>query len=134
MNTAVLPSSSYFNASGRGFNDVAALGYHILTYQGGNIEITGGTSASGPIFAALLALLNDVQLNQGKSPLGFVNPWLYQTASSNPLAFNSIISGDNKCRESGEECCDEGFVAQPGWNPLTGIGTPVYSLLKDSLP
>jgi len=134
LDSAVLPPSSYFNSSGRGFNDVGALGYHILTYQGGNIQITGGTSASGPIFAGVLALLNDVQLNQGKSPLGFVNPWLYQTAADNPSTFNSVISGDNKCRESGQECCDDGFVAQAGWNPLTGLGTPVFTLLKAALP
>lgn len=96
--------------------------------------MTGGTSASGPIFAGILALLNDVQLNKGSSPLGFVNPWLYQTYASNPYAFNSILSGDNKCRESGDQCCDDGFVAQAGWNPLTGLGTPVFSTLKDNLP
>ena len=134
LDTAVLPPSSYFNSSGRGFNDVGALGYHILTYQGGNIHVTGGTSASGPIFAAVLALLNDVQLNQNKAPLGFANPWLYQVAASNPEAFNQVLSGDNKCRESGQECCQDGFVAQAGWNPLTGLGTPVYSALRDALP
>ena len=63
LNTAVLPPSSYFNSSGRGYNDVGALGFNILTVKGGSIDVTGGTSASGPIFAGLVALLNDVQLN-----------------------------------------------------------------------
>ena len=113
---------------------MAALGYHILTYQGGRLSVTGGTSASGPIFAGLVALLNDVQLNNGKPPLGFINPWMYNVAQSGKQAFNQILSGDNRCRESNGACCDEGFVAQSGWNPLTGLGTPVFPTLRDSLP
>jgi hypothetical protein len=37
-----------------------------------------GTSCATPAVAGIIALLNDVRLQQGKSTLGFLNPWLYQ--------------------------------------------------------
>ncbi len=46
-----------------------------------------GTSASTPVVAALLTLLNDYQLSQGRAPLGFVNPLLYSIAKTNPEAY-----------------------------------------------
>lgn len=49
-----------------------------------------GTSCSTPIFASIIALLNDELVAAGKSPLGFLNPWLYSTAAS---AFKDITSG-----------------------------------------
>jgi subtilase family serine protease len=48
---------------------------------------TDGTSASTPVVAALLTLLNDYQLSQARSPLGFVNHLLYSVAKSNPEAY-----------------------------------------------
>ena len=44
---------------------------------GGRVESVGGTSASSPTFAAIVALLNDVRISNGKPPLGFLNPALY---------------------------------------------------------
>lgn len=136
MNTANLPPSSYFNQSGRGFNDVAALGSNILVYRNGELQVSGGTSASGPIFGGVVGLLNDARLNLNKSPLGFINPWLYQLSGNTTTAFNQILSGSNNCKELGTNgelsCCQYGFQAQAGWNPLTGLGTPVFSVLKAS--
>ena len=133
LNSATLPVN-FFNQTGRGYNDVAALGYHILIYEGGrNVAITG-TSASAPIFAGIVSLLNDVQLNRGKPSLGFINPWMYQIASNGSMPFHQILSGNNRCRDADGPCCEEGFVAQSGWNPLTGLGTPIYPNLKNALP
>ena len=49
-----------------------------------------GTSASAPVFAATIALLNDVQLGDRKLPVGFVNPLLYLTAKA---GFNDVRLG-----------------------------------------
>jgi len=72
----------YFNASGRGFPDVAAQGslFHIVdaSYD----TTVSGTSASAPVFAAIVSLLNSARLAAGKPPLGFLNPWLYSDAAS----------------------------------------------------
>lgn len=53
------PPSSYFNASNRGFPDVAANGNNILIYISGGWQLVGGTSASSPIIGGIIAILND---------------------------------------------------------------------------
>jgi hypothetical protein len=35
------------------------------------------TSAAAPVFAAMIALLNNERFNQGKPSMGFLNPWIY---------------------------------------------------------
>ena len=56
------------------------------------------------------------------SPLGFLNPFLYSTGAS---ALNDITSGDNP------GCDTDGFPAIPGWDPVTGFGTPNFGKLVD---
>jgi tripeptidyl-peptidase-1 len=76
----------YYNVSGRGYPDVAAVGQNILLYAGGEPGFVGGTSASAPIFASIIALINEQRIAAGKSTLGFLNPTLYK----NPDAFNDV--------------------------------------------
>ena len=78
-----------FNASGRAYPDVAAQGEDVQVVVDGRTESVGGTSCASPIFSSVIALINDALLAAGKSPLGFLNPWLY----ANPQAFNDITSG-----------------------------------------
>lgn len=75
-------NSQFFNASGRGFPDVAAQGDNFAVVVGGSTEAVAGTSASAPTFAAVIALLNDYQISKGKATLGFLNPWLYSTGTA----------------------------------------------------
>ncbi|KAJ6578520.1 family S53 protease-like protein [Mycena capillaripes] len=114
-----------FNASGRGFPDVA--------FQGGPYAVMiqdvttpiEGTSCSSPGFASVIALINDRLVAAGKPTLGFLNPWLYTVASG---ALTDITVGHN----SGDECADpmfSGFDAAVGWDPLTGLGTPIFDKL-----
>lgn len=49
-----------------------------------------GTSASTPAVSAIFALVNDALLAAGKSPLGFLNPWLYKRGHK---AFTDVTSG-----------------------------------------
>lgn len=51
-----------YNRAGRGFPDVAANGDNIATYAGGIFSLQGGTSASTPIFAAIVTRVNEVRL------------------------------------------------------------------------
>lgn len=78
-----------YNASGRGYPDVSAIGHALEVIVNGQIEPVDGTSCSSPIFASVISLINDGLLQAGKSPLGFLNPFLY----TNPSAFNDITSG-----------------------------------------
>jgi tripeptidyl-peptidase-1 len=54
--------------------------------------LIGGTSASAPAFAAIVALLNDVRLSNDLSPLGFLNPLLYSKGIG---GLNDITVGHN---------------------------------------
>ncbi|HTV82198.1 MAG TPA: S53 family peptidase [Acidobacteriaceae bacterium] len=92
----------------RGVPDVAGdadpeSGYNILV--DGQQEVVGGTSAVAPLWAALIALINQ---ERGK-PGGFVNPTLY----GDPQDFHDITQGGNGA-----------YSAGPGWDPCTGLGSP----------
>ena len=75
----------------------------------------GGTSLSTPIWAAIAADWNVVNAAAGKSALGFSAPLLYQLGS-NPateaIDFHDVTNGNN------------GFPAGPGWDQVTGWGSP----------
>jgi len=98
----------------RGIPDVAGnadpnTGYEVRI--DGASTVIGGTSAVAPLWAALLARLNQVSAN----PAGYVNPLLYQ----NPGALRDIVSGNN-----GD------FAAVTGWDACTGLGTPNGAALR----
>lgn len=114
ISTEVDPSM--YNKSGRAYPDLAANGQSYAVFWGGRIISVDGTSASAPTMAAVIALLNDDLLASKKSPLGFLNPWLYQTGNK---GFTDITSG------SAVGCGGQGFPAKEGWDAVTGFGTPV---------
>ncbi len=102
---------------GRGVPDVCgdadpATGYRILV-DGQSMTI-GGTSAVAPLWAGLVARLNQ---KLGK-PAGFLNPLLYQ----NPGALNDITKGTNGDYHAGK-----------GWDPCTGLGSPNGAKLLQAL-
>ena len=122
-------NSSVFNNTGnsRAYPDVSALGLNLATVYLNNTIGVGGTSASTPIVASIVTLLNEERLNAGKGPIGFLNPVFY----SNPDAFNDVTVGGNP------GCGTDGFSTAPGWDPVTGLGTPNYPKLLEvfmSLP
>merc|ERR1719191_490036 len=130
LNSGVtLPPSTYFNSSNRGYPDVAALGNNFAVYLDmyGGWTTVGGTSASSPTFAAIAGYLNSLSVNKTGKPLGFMNPLLYKMASDQPSAFTDIVSGDNKCTEDGCFSSCKGYECTTGWDPVTGLGTPVLT-------
>jgi tripeptidyl-peptidase-1 len=78
-----------YNRIGRGIPDVSANGDNIAVYVGGNFSLSGGTSASTPIFASVINRINEERLIHGKGPIGFLNPSLY----ANPSMLNDIKNG-----------------------------------------
>jgi subtilase family serine protease len=66
-------------------------------FEGFN-SVIGGTSASAPVFAGMVALLNQYLAGPSSPGLGLINPMLYRLAAVTPTnhAFNQISSGDNK--------------------------------------
>ncbi|KGO69681.1 Peptidase S8/S53, subtilisin/kexin/sedolisin [Penicillium italicum] len=105
-----------YNPMGRGIPDISALGYHFPVVWDGAAHLQDGTSASTPTVASIIALLNDALLADGRPPLGFLNPWIYSEAAS---GFKDVTWGSNF------GCNVSGFNATEGWDPATGIGTPV---------
>ncbi|KAI0923099.1 hypothetical protein AcV5_009919 [Taiwanofungus camphoratus] len=116
-------NSGLYNASGRGYPDVSAQGTGFEIVVDEELEEVEGTSCASPTFASVIGLINDQLIAAGKSPLGFLNPWLYSTAAS---AFTDITSGDNP------GCNTNGFSAISGWDPVTGLGTPKFAALKSA--
>jgi len=121
-----LPPASYYNQAGRGFPDVAGLGSQVLIVDGGQIEPVGGTSCASPIFAGIIALLNDRVIQTTGKPLGFLNPLIYKMAAECSGCFQDITKGDNICTEDGCASGCKGFLCTTGWDPVTGVGTPNY--------
>jgi len=108
----VPPSANPNHNVGRGVPDVAGdadptTGY--VTLVDSDSEVIGGTSAVAPLWAGLIALINQ---SIGK-PVGFINPLLYKTATT-AADFHEITSGNNGA-----------YSAGPGWNACTGLGSPI---------
>ena len=114
---------------GRGVPDVTgdgdpSSGYNILV-DGQPIQ-EGGTSAVAPLWAALIARINQ-KLN---GRVGFVNPQLYALAA-NSGAFHDITVGDN--RVSFQQFNNVGYDAGQGWDPASGLGSPDGTVLSNLL-
>jgi len=116
-----LPPHGTFPRSGRATPDVAALGEGYQVVIHGQPESVDGTSASAPMFAGLVSLLNEARLAKKMPPMGFLNPWLYKHAD----AFTDITRGDN-LRGRGPFVEPYGFNCTAGWDPVTGLGTPLF--------
>jgi subtilase family serine protease len=85
----------------------------------------GGTSAAAPFWAGLIALADQ----EAGHALGFVNPAIYRIAQG-PLyhqAFHDITTGNNTVYLNGVTI--PGYQAGPGWDPVTGWGTPDAQVL-----
>jgi len=124
-----LPPATMYNAKGRGYPDVAAFGNQVLEEES-TIQPVGGTSCSTPIVAGLWAILNGYVNQKTGKPLGFLNPLLYQMAAAQPTAFTDITVGNNRCTEDGCAKSCRGFECAKGWDPVTGLGTPVFSQMQ----
>ena len=96
--------------SGRGVPDVAGdadpeTGYKVRV--DGQQMVVGGTSAVAPLWAGLIALLNQSLSTR----LGFLNPQIY--AMNQSAGFHDVTAGNNGA-----------FTAGPGWDACTGLGSP----------
>lgn len=91
------------------------------------VSLWDGTSVSAPIFAGILQKVM-VSASWACKGLGNVNPALYdmyENSSGGPAFFKDITSGSNKCGKMGSGCYQTGFDAVSGWDPVTGLGTPI---------
>ena len=108
QNGAGVPQTST-GSKGRGVPDVAGdadptTGFDVVV--DGRYDIIGGTSAVAPLWAALIARINEAT----QKTAGFINPLLYQNSS----ACRDITEGSNGAYSAGK-----------GWDPCTGLGSPI---------
>lgn len=114
----VYVSLSPFGASGFGSSacgGVCSDGWYVV----------GGTSSGSPQWAGIAAMANTMA---GRD-LGFLNPGLYAVANGANYAsdFYDVTVGNNQLDPS-----IPGYSASPGWDAVTGLGTPnVANLLPD---
>jgi len=132
------PYAAYFDKTGRGFPDIAALADNYTLILDGNPEpiLIGGTSAASPAFSSLIALLNSDRIASGKKPLGFLNPWLYSRRVAAAGGLKDITLGKTAgCAGGGWPFNSiPGWAAVEGWDAATGLGSPNYENLKKAFP
>jgi kumamolisin len=110
---------------GRGVPDVCGdadpqTGYQI--YYGGKNAVVGGTSAVAPLWAGLLARINQ---SLG-TPVGYFNPLLYGKLAS-AGGFTDIVQGNNDTTGN-----IGGYSAGKGWDACSGWGSPIGASLLTS--
>jgi subtilase family serine protease len=89
----------------------------------------GGTSASAPLWAALMAL-TDGSSGCAGSPLGFASPALYRAAGTNYAGdFNDVTSGTNDFTGTNNGT----YTARAGYDEASGLGSPNASALASDL-
>jgi uncharacterized protein (TIGR03437 family) len=110
-------------------------GYQVFVF--GGLYLVGGTSASAPSMAGIVALLNHYLTSKSilsKPGLGNINPTLYRLAQSTNNVFHDISAGDNAVRCAlGSPNCVEGLVgyaAGAGYDLASGLGSiDAYNLV-----
>jgi kumamolisin len=112
------------NFTGRGVPDVSAyadVGFTI--FVGGQTYVTGGTSASTPLWAGLMARLSE----KLGCRVGWLNDFIYRPDFSR--AFRPVTIGNNKLVDTGAAY----FETREGWDGCCGLGVPNGEILLECL-
>jgi kumamolisin len=123
-------------------DDLSSVGYEAIL-DGKRINWAGGTSLAAPIWAAVIACLNQARRAHGLPRVGFVNPLLYQLAAERhpQRPFRPVTVGDSdvELRVLNEQGLPtryllQGYSSSREWNPVTGLGVPnVRTLIAAAL-
>jgi subtilase family serine protease len=140
-----------------GYRDVPDVAFFAMSTESGYIVCTGGdcasgtpnfttsgmllggTSASTPVFAGIVTLLNNYLLSNGEIPtpgLGNINPHLYSLADTTSDVFHDITQGNNivPCTANTVDCTigSYGYSAGAGYDQVTGLGSVnTYNFLRE---
>ncbi|GKT53330.1 tripeptidyl peptidase A [Colletotrichum tofieldiae] len=145
LQTGISPETKAYyqpfaNFSGRGFPDISA---HSASppfpiVNANKLVGTGGTSASSPLVAGLVGLLNDARIRVGQPTMGFMNPWLYKRGFKGLTDVNTGVA--KGCGgvdlQSGKPLQGAGVIpfatwnGTQGWDPVTGLGLPNFEQMK----
>ncbi|KAJ0163802.1 Tripeptidyl-peptidase sed4 [Colletotrichum tanaceti] len=145
LQTGISPETKAYyqpfaNFSGRGFPDIAA---HSATppfpiFVATKLVGTGGTSASAPLVAGLVGLLNDARIRTGQPAMGFLNPWLYKRGFKGLTDVSTGVAKgcDGTDLQAKKPLQGAGVIpfaswnGTQGWDPVTGLGLPNFEEMK----
>lgn len=103
-----------------------------------NLTVAGGTSFAAPIFAGMLAILNQNLKSTGQ---GVINSTLYTLAANSTTygkAFHDITNGGNQCLVPGTKVCSttgaSEYPATTGYDEATGLGSIDFFNLLSAWP
>lgn len=118
-----LQQQGYFDSSGRVYPDISGLAVNYLVSIYGKLHSIHGTSASTPLVASMISLINDMRLHAGKAPVGFINPVIYNFRDG---ITRDVVNGYN------EGCgIHNAYPAVDGWDTVTGLGTLAFKDLGE---
>ncbi|MCX6902920.1 MAG: hypothetical protein NTW03_05490 [Verrucomicrobia bacterium] len=115
----------------RNIPDVALTADNVwVLYGNGKTGAFGGTSCAAPLWAGLMALVNQQATSAGNASVGFVNPALYAMGKGTNYSagFHDITTGNNTNTSSANL-----YFAVAGYDLCTGWGTPIGSNLINTL-
>jgi kumamolisin len=121
----VINSSNKGSTTRRNGPDVSAnadFTFYVCSDQSGcTANSYGGTSFAAPMWAGFIALVNQQLAANGKGPIGFINPTIYNQNVTSAYAtnFHDITSGT-----SGS------YSAVTGYDLVTGWGSPKAALIS----
>jgi len=127
-----IPDVSWFASNGANLSSYAICAFEgdcdAATPNDEEITFVGGTSASAPAMAGIMALVNQKFGRQGQADFTF-----YALAKQQPTAFHDITVGSNSvpCSSGETDCANEGnggdqttvYSAGPGYDLATGLGS-----------
>jgi subtilase family serine protease len=101
-----------------------------------DFTVAGGTSADAPVFAGMVAIIN--QAAGYTAGQGLINPTLYSLAANGATyasAFHDITGGNNDCTAGSSVCgSTAGFSAGTGYDQVTGLGSVDLANLVTAWP
>ncbi|KAK3290528.1 tripeptidyl-peptidase-like protein [Chaetomium fimeti] len=112
--------AALINHDGRAVPDISAIGSAFQIVMGGSMSQVLGTSASTPVVAAMVALVNDARMRAGKPSLGWLNPLLYSAKVKSVL--RDVTVGDSAGCWFPDNSRSPGWSAGEGYDLVTGLG------------
>ncbi|PHH89503.1 hypothetical protein CDD83_5946 [Cordyceps sp. RAO-2017] len=106
----------------RAIPDISVVGTEYFNIIGGKEGFSNGTSLSTPVFAAMIALVNDARVRKGKDVLGWLNDKLYSDKVRSVL--KDVTGGQSQSCILADGSEPGGWPAKEGWDAITGLGTP----------
>ena len=141
------PNADYFQALNRGIPDVSAIAENVVVYIAGQTILTQGTSASAPMIAGIVSVLNAKRMIAGLPAIGQLNPHLYRMQATDPNSFHKLnrflLEFQGGLSQDGSNSlalhygvayvCEHGFNStnKVGWDGVTGLGTPKFDMWEN---